>query len=146
MVLLSSVSAQMLNSDYLKFTGYSHKFEYGFGTVFCFDHYVIGDLLGNAVVNTAIAKTILQDIKDFYGNNRIVYISNRQFSRSVDPVVYKLVDQKKLIGIAIVAEGKQQRSQAASEQALYSGSFGFFSNLESAISWAQSFVKSAATG
>ena len=114
--------------------------------MYCFENYVIADLNKNSVIDTSAAHSMLNDVNNFYGNSKVVFVSNRQFSNDVDPEVYKLVDHKKLVGIAIVGSGQQQRVQAANEQALYSGSFGFFENLESAISWAQSFIKSKATG
>jgi hypothetical protein len=130
----------------VKLTGYHKIFEYSFGNLFCFENYVVGSLIGSSHVNSKMAKTILNDINDYYGNNKIVYISNRQFAIDIDPAIYKLVNPKKIVGIAIVGTGKEQRIQAASEQALYSGSFSFFNTIESAISWAQSFVGTKAAG
>lgn len=100
----------------------------------------------DTVISTDIAKIILKDVHDFYGSNGVVYISNRNISFKIDPGNYKLVNAKKLIGIAIVGYGEEVRNQAFMEQSLYPGSFGFFDNLESAVSWAQSFAKSKATG
>lgn len=126
--------------------GYSNKFEYDFGNLYCFENYAVGDLKDNATVDTTTAKAILKDIAEYYAGAKMVYISNREFPHDVDPKVYKLVDYKKMVGIAIVAVGEHQKVQAASEQALYKGSFGFFSTLESAISWSQSFVQTKKAG
>ncbi|MGB5980522.1 MAG: thymidylate synthase [Nonlabens sp.] len=131
----------------MKFTGYHTSFEYHFGKLYCYENYVIGHLNGDfKKVDTSVAEVLLRDIKKCYGNGKVVYISNREFSHDVDPEVYKLVDPKKLVGIAVVAEGQEQRVQAATEQSMYAGSFGFFDNLDSAVSWAQSFAKNNATG
>lgn len=112
------------------------EINYPFGILQCYEHYVIGTLNVDAVVNTAVASTILNDINDFYGRHSIVYISNREFGHEVDMSVYKLVNAKRMIGIAIVSENPGQLTQAAQEQKLYSGSFGFFKDLKSAIAWA----------
>ena len=136
----------MLIQTHLKLQGYSNKFDYDFGTVYCFENYVVGNINALTLVDTTIVKIILKDIQKFYHDSNIVYISDRQFFYEVDPSVYKLANSKKLAGIAIVGSGKKQRAQASNEQALYSGSFSFFENMDSAISWAQSFIKPAATG
>jgi hypothetical protein len=124
------------------FSGYNKQFDYSFGEIICYDNYVIGRLNMDTIVNTEIATTILTDINAHYGNQSIVYISNREFGLNVDPSVYKLVDPKRIVGIAIVAKGVVMRKQAALEQTRYSGSFGFFNSMESAISWAHSCLNS----
>ncbi len=129
----------------MEFSNHIKEFVYPFGKVYCYENYVIGNINESIKkVDTAIAKKILEDIHNYYSGKKIVYISNRSFSHDIDPSVYKLVNPKKLIGIAIVGKGQKQRDQASSEQPLYSGSFGFFENMDSAISWAQSFLRSAA--
>lgn len=128
------------------FTGYNKKFEYTFGKVYCFDSYVIGKLKIEAIVNTQMATMILNDINHHYGNHKIVYISNRQFSHDVDMSVYELVDFKKIVGIAIVGEGAALRNQAIVEQSHYKGSFGFFNTMDSALSWAHSVLGSRSVG
>jgi hypothetical protein len=130
----------------MELKGFINKFEYQFGEVLCFDNYVIGNLSGSNIVNTSIAETIINDINNYYGNRKIVYISNRMFAHNVDPQVYKLVNPDKMIGIAIVGHGATMRDQAIIEQGLYAGSFSFFESMESAVSWAQSFLDAKAVG
>ncbi len=125
------------------FSDYIKKFDYSFGVVYYYENYVIADLKENAKVDNAVSKMILRDIHEFYKSTKVVYISNRQFLYDIDPSVYKLINPKKLIGIAIVGKGSEIRKRASVEQSLYSGSFSFFENMDSAISWAKSFVKSA---
>lgn len=125
------------------FTDYIKKQEYPFGVIYYYDNYVIADLNEDAKVNTMVSKQILKDLHEFYKSTKVVYISNRQFLYDIDPSVYKLVNPKKLIGIAIVGNGPELRQRASSEQVLYEGSFSFFDNMDSAISWAKSFVRSA---
>lgn len=136
----------MLNLYLLKLDNYINKFEYPFGSIYCYGNYVIDNLHENAVIDNAIAKSILTDIQEYYKNKPIVYISDRTYPYKIDINNYKLIDVKKLIGIAIVGQNKKSRDRAASEQALYPGSFVYFDEMESAISWAKSFERSGAVG
>ena len=122
---------------------YINVFEYDFGQLYCFDHYVISKLNHSSLVTLEVANQILGDIKDFYGKNKIVYISNRELTHDVDPAVYHLINSKTIIGIAIVGKEPEQRLQAVSEQLLYKGSFGYFDSIPSAESWAMTFFKSS---
>ncbi len=122
---------------------YNKEFNYPFGSMYCYNNYVIGKLNPGVTVDSEIAMRILTDINDCYGKEKIVFISNREFGHQVDPSVYKLVNTKTMVGIAIVGTTHEQRIQAASEQSLYNGSFGYFNNLESAVAWAESFTKNA---
>ena len=116
------------------------KFE--FGSLELYDNYVIGKIIPGSYINQDAAKKLLQAIKDHYGKRGIVYISQREFSVDLDLSIYKLVDPKRIVGVAIVSSKKEEIVLTASqEQALYAGSFGLFSNLDSAISWAKSFVQ-----
>lgn len=124
----------------LDFTNHNYKLEYPFGIIYCYDSYVIGQLNPDTVVTNEIAQRMLTDINNHYQKKKIVFISNRELGHSVDPKVYKLVDLKTTIGIAIVGKTKEQKIQATTEQSLYNGSFGFFDNMESAVEWAKSFA------
>jgi hypothetical protein len=124
----------------LDFTDHLKKFEYAFGTMYCYENYVIGNLNPEVKVTNAIAIQMLDDINKHFGNGKIVFISNREFGNEVDPKVYKLVNPATMIGIAIVGSTQEQKIQAAIEQSLYGGSFGYFNTLESAVVWAKSFT------
>jgi hypothetical protein len=124
----------------LDFTDHLQKFEYTFGVMYCYDYYVVGKLNYGINVDNEIATRMLTDINRHFGKNKIVFISNREFGHQVDPKVYKLVNAKTMIGIAIVGTTQEQKIQAATEQSLYGGSFGYFNNLESAVEWAKSFT------
>jgi hypothetical protein len=116
--------------------------EYEFGTIEYYQHYVIGRIKSEFPVDTKVAKTILIDLKQHYKKSKYVYISDREFGHKVDLSVYKLVDSKRLIAIALVSSHREELIiDAGKEQALYSGSFGVFKTVESAVSWALSFVE-----
>ncbi|WP_298950152.1 thymidylate synthase [uncultured Nonlabens sp.] len=124
----------------MDFKDYNNVFTYSFGKIYCYNNYVVSHLHTDVVVNNEIATSILRDLKEFYGKDKIVFISNREFGHGVDPKVYKLVNPKMIVGIAIIGTSKEQKMQAASEQSLYNGSFGYFNNVASAIEWASSFA------
>jgi len=128
------------NRKALDFKDYKNVFSYNFGKMYCYDNYVVSQLHTDIIVDNEIATSILNDINEFYGKNKIVFISNREFGHAVDPKVYKLVNPKTIVGIAIIGISKEQKIQAANEQSLYSGSFGYFNNVESAVEWASSFA------
>ncbi|SCY27331.1 hypothetical protein SAMN05192588_1988 [Nonlabens sp. Hel1_33_55] len=115
--------------------------QFDFGKLEYYDNYVISSILPNTQVTTSIAKTILTSVKDHFGNKKMVYISNREFGYDVDVSIYKLVNSKKMVAIAIVSSKREEIVvKAAKEQEVYKGSFGVFNSIESAVSWAQSFV------
>ncbi len=117
-----------------------HKVTYPFGEVYFFENYVIGNVHEGEVVERKNAMQILGDLKAYYKDNTYVFISNRTFHHSVDITVYELVDPKKLVGIAIVSNRAQEADRAVKEQSQYSGSFGLFNNMDSAIAWARTFT------
>ncbi|MGJ8683593.1 MAG: thymidylate synthase [Nonlabens sp.] len=114
-------------------------FQYEFGNLYCFDNYVIGIINDGINVNSEIARQILKDLNAHFHSKPYVYISNRAFAHDIDLDVYKLVNPKKLIGIAIVSPHENEIERAVEEQSLYSGSFGLFKNIESAVAWAITF-------
>lgn len=124
----------------LELKNYNNLFTYSFGKMYCYDNYVVSELHSDIVVNSEIATRILTDINEYYRNNKIVFISNREFGHAVEPLVYKLVNPKVIVGIAIIGTSKEQKLQAANEQSLYNGSFGYFNNIASAVEWASSFA------
>ncbi|PRP67453.1 thymidylate synthase [Nonlabens agnitus] len=116
--------------------------KFDFGQIEFYDNYVISTLLPNTTVTTSIAKAILTSIKDHFGNKKMVYISNREFGHEVDLSVYKMVNPKKMVGIAMVSSQREELVRSVSkEQEVYSGSFGVFNSIESAVSWAKSFLE-----
>lgn len=125
---------------HLDFKDSQYRFEYTFGSMHCYGSYVISQLNFDIVVTNEVAMRMLTDVSEYYKKKKIVFISNREFGHSVDPKVYKLVNTSTIIGIAIVGKSQEQKIQAATEQSLYNGSFGYFNNIESAIEWAKSFT------
>lgn len=115
---------------------------FDFGKLEYFSAYVIGRFSPDVVIDNHVASKILSSLKSHFGKNKYVYISDRELSRNVDLSVYKMVDARRMIGIALVSSKREELITTASkEQAAYSGSFGVFNTIESAVSWALSFVE-----
>jgi len=112
-----------------------------FGQLEYYSCFVIGKINPGVIVDTKMAKVIVEKTKEYFGKNKFVYISDREFGHTVDVSAYKVVDHKKMIAIALVSSHREELIVAASEeQAMYAGSFGVFNTLDSAISWAKSFM------
>jgi len=120
-----------------------HHFQYEFGNLYCYDHYAVSIINDGITVGTKVAKTLLNDLHNYFTSQPFVYIANRVFSHQIDLSVYKLINPKKLIGIAVVSISEQEIERAVEEQSLYNGSFGLFKNVDSAIAWANTFHKIA---
>lgn len=115
---------------------------FDFGKLEYFSSYVIGRILPEVGIDNKIAKEILSSMKSHFGKKKFVYITEREFDRNVDLSVYKMIDARRMIGIALVSSKREELITTASkEQAAYSGSFGVFNTIESAVSWALSFVE-----
>ncbi|BAO54502.1 hypothetical protein [Nonlabens marinus] len=116
--------------------------QFDFGQLEYYSCFVIGKIDPNVVVDDNVAKVLLNSSKKYFGKNKYVYISDREIGHNVDLSVYKYVDAKRVIGIAIVSSHREELIvSAGKEQAAYSGSFGVFNTMDSAISWAESLVE-----
>ena len=116
--------------------------EQDFGVIEFHDSYAIGRIDPAFKVDTRVAKAILQAVNQHFGKRKMVYISDRELSHDVDTSVYRYIDYKKMIGIAIVSSKREEAiSSASKEQAVYKGSFGVFHTMDSAVSWAKSVVE-----
>lgn len=133
------MSNLMESSNYIDSA--NHHFQYEFGNLYCADNYVVGVINDGITVGTQVAKTLLNDLNNYFLSQPFIYIANRAFSHDIDLSVYKLVNPKKLVGIAIVSPFEGEIERAVKEQSLYSGSFGLFKNVDSAIAWATTFQK-----
>jgi hypothetical protein len=119
-----------------------HVDKFAFGQLEYYSCYVIGKIDPDVIVDNKVAKELLDSSRKYFGKRKYVYISDREFGHKVDLSVYKYVDAKRVVGIAIVSSHREEMLvSAGQEQAAYSGSFGVFSTLDSAVSWAQSFME-----
>ncbi|WP_432412722.1 thymidylate synthase [Rasiella sp. SM2506] len=112
------------------------------GPMDCFKNCLIFKLVGTGISAIA-AKEIMQYAYDHYGNNKFVFISNREFASNIDPKAYDAINPKLMVGLAIVSQEEAVKQEAIQEQQLYLGSFSYFKTVEEAKDWATTVVKNS---
>jgi len=85
------------------------------------------------------ASVIREQLSNHFKSKDFVLISNRDKEHTVSPEVYKQGQLDNMKGLAIVSHNVSERNRAINEQSLYKNSFVFFTNLDEAISWAETF-------
>ncbi|MFC0605808.1 hypothetical protein [Winogradskyella pulchriflava] len=87
--------------------------------------------------------TILVEVTDTYFSNKpFVYISHRINSYSIDPKIYfEAAKINSLKGFAVVTNNYQAKINAQIEQMFFAKPFEIFTDLDSAIEWANEVVK-----
>ncbi|WP_157662510.1 MULTISPECIES: hypothetical protein [unclassified Winogradskyella] len=86
---------------------------------------------------------VLFDIsKTYFGGKQFVYISNRINSYSVNPNVYKKINEiENLAGFAVVSYGFKTSGNVKIEQLYFDKPIEVFDNINDAKEWAKSVVK-----
>ena len=86
---------------------------------------------------------VLFDIsKTYFGGKQFVYISNRINSYSVNPNVYKKINEiENLAGFAVVSYGFKTSGNVKIEQLYFDKPIEVFDNIDDAKEWAKSVVK-----
>ena len=85
---------------------------------------------------------VLFDIsKTYFGGKQFVYISNRINSYSVNPNVYKKINEiENLAGFAVVSYGFKTSGNVKIEQLYFDKPIEVFDNINDAKEWAKSVV------
>lgn len=116
------------------------RFEYDFGSGEYHPNFVIFESARGVDIDENMAKTVLENCKEFYGDKPYGLISCRNDIRSVrSPRHYKQVKPKELIAIAVVSEDSGPTPNIIEEQQLYDGPFSFFRHVDQARRWMESF-------
>lgn len=122
--------------------GMFHYFDIGHAEVFIFDDFLIKQVKEGADINhnqTEEFKTIL---KEHFNGKNMAYISNRVFSYSVNPLIYKEAEKiSNLVAIAIIPDNHKMRANAEYERQFYDRPFGIFNNLSDAIQWVHKIIE-----
>ncbi|WP_062059336.1 hypothetical protein [Aquimarina longa] len=85
------------------------------------------------------ASIIRDKLRSYYKSNDFIMISHRKYHYDFSSEVYKKGQLNNMKGLAIVSSSDTERDKAIIEQPLYGKSFTFFSTIEEAKSWAESF-------
>lgn len=105
-------------------------------------NYVISRVKENVIFDNTHLVEVRQICLDFFGENKFVYISLRNFSYSVNPIVYiQLKTVSKLAGIAVVSSDNSALHTANFERNFSPVPYDIFESLEEAVSWANSTIE-----
>jgi hypothetical protein len=119
-------------------------YDLGYAQVFIFKNYLINQIKDGVQVNLDHVEVLRKMIQENFGERKMVYISNRNQSYSVDPLVYPQVARiHNLVGMAIVTKTQVNKTNAEFEKMFYNKEFGIFETLEESIIWAAELISKA---
>ena len=101
--------------------------------------YVILTINEEIVLNLQRASVIRQKLSETFKNGEFLMISNRKYKHTVTKEIYDKGYLPNMKGLAIVSKSEEEREKAILEQKLYGKSFAFFTELDDAKSWAESY-------
>ncbi len=116
--------------------GIFRYYDLGISEVFIFDNFFINQIREGVVVTPDHNEAVRAVIDEHFTNRKVVYISNRHFSYTVDPLTYMGTSEiHNLIAIAIVSEEPLKRTIAEYESQFYNRPFRVFKSLSHAMEW-----------
>ncbi|TVZ52437.1 hypothetical protein OD90_1612 [Dokdonia sp. Hel_I_53] len=121
--------------------GMFHYYDLGISEVFVFDEFLVNQIREGVVITPAHNIATQTVIDQHFANKPVVYISNRHFSYTVDPLTY--IETSKihnLVGIAIVSDQPDKQSTANYESSFYKKPFEIFNTLSEAMEWVHKVV------
>ncbi len=113
--------------------------EFPFGKAYCNKKYVYFERVSEEIIDAKDAKILFDGIYAHFQNRKFVYISHRKSAPVIDLNSYKYVNQKQILGIAIVSNGDNLQIDLLKEQSLFEGPFASFRTLKQAIAWSETF-------
>ena len=112
--------------------------------VFIHKNFVISQIKDGLHLEPEHVQVLQTIIDQHYVKRKLVYISNRVNSYSVNPLCYKsLVTMKNLAAIAIVTSSEHGLKTANFEMDFYGRPSAVFSSLTGAIDWAEKQIEIA---
>ena len=118
-----------------------HYHNLGVSEVFVFDQFLINQIKPGELVDSDQVKTLKHLIQVHFSDREMVYLSNRVFTYSVNPMVYnEVVKIPNLLGMGIVVHTDSSRLNAQFEKSFYTKPFAIFDNVPEAVYWAQEVI------
>ncbi len=109
--------------------------------IFVFQNYFINQIKPGVQVDLEHVQLLRDIIASNYPDRKMVYISNRIHTYTVDPLVYPEVSRiKNVIGTVMVTNDATNQVNAEFEQAFYQKDFGIFNTLDEAMIWASKLI------
>ncbi|WP_244906364.1 hypothetical protein [Jejuia pallidilutea] len=109
--------------------------------VFVFDEFMVNQIEEGVVITPKDNEILRQIIDKHFTNKPVIYISNRHFSYSVDPLTYLGTSKiHNLLAIAIVSDKPIARDNALFESNFYDKPFEVFETLSLAMEWVHKII------
>lgn len=119
---------------------YHYKLDYC--EIFLLENVLVKQIEEGQIISSNHIDELLQILDKHFKDKPVVYLSNRTFSYSVDPLVYKEVSKiKNIIGIGIIVSGNQRVQNAFYEGKFYEKEFEVFRHFYEAMTWANSLLE-----
>ncbi len=110
--------------------------------LFVFENYIIQQVYEGAVVTVESGIEFKKFLEGYYGNKKVVYLTNRVNKYAVEPVVYMEVAKiPQLVGIGIISRDQSATNNAKFEKQFYSKPFKILKNMREAIDWADDILQ-----
>ena len=120
----------------------SYNYDLKTCTVLIEENYVVNQVKEGVHVEIEQIKLVHELIEKHLGNNPYIYISDRKFSYSVNPLVYNFISTIKNMEVVItVIDNKTKLAFAQFENQFYNKTIMIFEHLEDATSWVKNYFK-----
>ncbi len=104
--------------------------------IFVLENLVIKQIKEGEIITSKYIPELENIINKHFSNKPVVYLSNRTFSYSVDPLVYKKASKiKNLLGIGIIVNADNTMNNAKFEGKFFDKDFEVFQSFGEAILW-----------
>ena len=118
-----------------------HYYDLGYCETFVFDEFLVNQIKEGVTITPGHNLKLKEVIDRHFKNRPLVYISNRIFSYSVDPITYIGTSKiHNLLAIAIVADTEINSKNAHYEGTFYDKPFQVFKTLSESIRWVREVI------
>ncbi len=118
-----------------------HHYDLKGAKIFIFDEFLVNQIEEGVTVTPKDNAILIEIIDKHFTNKPVIYISNRHFSYSVDPLTYLATSEiHNLLAIAIVSDKPVARDNALYESNFYSRPFKIFDTLSLAMEWVHKVI------
>ena len=119
---------------------YHYKLDYC--EIFVLDDVIVKQIEEGQIISSNHIDELQRIIDKHFKNKNLVYLSNRTFSYSVDPLIYKEASKiENLKGIGIIVSNERRIKTALFEGKFYEKEFEVFENFDTAMSWVNSLLR-----